>query len=158
MISIPWVFAWAQARVNLPGWFGLGSGLEAVAERRGGMAKLRRMHRAWPFFAVVLENAEVALTKADRDLATRYLARAGQHAIVASITEEWARTERLVLDITGQDELLAARPALRSTISLRAPYIDALSNLQLRFLDDVTATRVVQATIAGLAAGLQNTG
>jgi phosphoenolpyruvate carboxylase len=107
---------------------------------------------------VVLENAEVALTKADRDLATRYLARAGQHAIVASITEEWARTERLVLDITGQDELLAARPALRSTISLRAPYIDALSNLQLRFLDDVTATRVVQATIAGLAAGLQNTG
>jgi phosphoenolpyruvate carboxylase len=156
--AIPWVFAWAQARVNLPGWFGLGSGLEAVAERRGGMAKLRRMHRAWPFFAVVLENAEVALTKADRDLATRYLARAGQHAIVASITEEWARTERLVLDITGQDELLAARPALRSTISLRAPYIDALSNLQLRFLDDVTATRVVQATIAGLAAGLQNTG
>jgi phosphoenolpyruvate carboxylase len=74
------------------------------------------------------------------------------------ILAEWDRTERLLLQITNQRELLEDRPSLRSAISVRAPYVDALSNLQLRFLDEARATRVVQATIAGVAAGLQNTG
>jgi len=156
--AIPWVFSWAQARVNLPGWFGLGTGLEAVAATRGGLARLRRMHRAWPFFAVVLENAEMSLVKADRALAERYLARAARPDIAAVITEEWGRTEGLLLAVTGHDRLLAGRPSLRQTIDLRAPYVDALSFLQLRFLDDQKATRLVQATIGGVAAGLQNTG
>jgi phosphoenolpyruvate carboxylase len=144
--------------VNLPGWFGLGTGLAAVADQRGGLAKLRRMRREWPFFAVVLENAEVSLAKADRALATRYLARGDRSGIGEAIVAEWDRTERSLLDITDQDALLARRPSLRSAIAVRAPYVDALSNLQLRFLDDPRATRVVQATIAGVAAGLQNTG
>ena len=156
--AIPWVFAWGQARVNLPGWFGLGAGLQAVAARHGGLASLRRMRVEWPFFAVVLENAELALAKADRELASRYLARDPHRDIAAAIFEEWDQTERLILDITRQADLLEARPALRSAIGLRAPYVDALSNLQLRFLDEPKATRVVQATIAGVAAGLQNTG
>ena len=156
--AIPWVFAWAQARVNLPGWYGLGSGLDAVAATRDGLARVRRMHRAWPFFAVVLENAEVSLAKADRALATRYLRRAGRPDIAAAIAEEWDRTERLLLAITGHGALLAGRPSLRVAIDLRAPYVDALSFLQLRFLDDPKATRVVQATIGGIAAGMQNTG
>jgi phosphoenolpyruvate carboxylase len=156
--AIPWVFSWAQARANLPGWFGLGAGLAAVAEQRGGLACLRRMHREWPFFAVVLENAEVSLAKADRELAARYLARAGRDDIAKAIFREWDRTERLLLDVTKQASLLERKPSLRSVFELRAPYVDALSNLQLRFLDEPRATRVVQATIAGVAAGLQNTG
>jgi phosphoenolpyruvate carboxylase len=122
------------------------------------MATLRRMRREWPFFAVVLENAEVSLAKADRELAKRYLARSEDPDIVDAILAEWDRTEALLLDVTEQAELLARRPALRSAIAVRAPYVDALSNLQLRFLDEPRATRVVQATIAGVAAGLQNTG
>jgi len=156
--AIPWVFAWAQARVNLPGWFGLGAGLEAVAKQRGGVGRLRRMRRDWPFFSVVLENAEVSLAKADRELAARYLARSSDEGIRDGILEEWDRTERLLLDVTNQSELLASRPALRSAIEVRAPYVDALSNLQLRFLNEASATRLVQSTIAGVAAGLQNTG
>jgi phosphoenolpyruvate carboxylase len=156
--AIPWVFAWAQARVNLPGWFGLGAGLASVAERRGGISRLRRMRRDWPFFAVVLENAEVSLAKADRELAARYIARAPQSEIWGVIVDEWERTQRLLLDVTDQAELLADRPSLRSAIAVRAPYVDALSNLQLRFLDEPRATRLVQSTIAGVAAGLQNTG
>jgi phosphoenolpyruvate carboxylase len=156
--AIPWVFAWAQARVNLPGWFGLGTGLAEIAERRGGIAKLRRMRREWPFLAVVLENAEIALAKADRGLATQYLARSDRDDLRDTILTEWDRTEQLLLQITNQRELLEDRPSLRSAISVRAPYVDALSNLQLRFLDEARATRVVQATIAGVAAGLQNTG
>jgi phosphoenolpyruvate carboxylase len=156
--AIPWVFSWAQARVNLPGWFGLGTGLEAVAHTRGGPTRLRRMHRTWPFFAVLLENASVSLAKADRTLAARYLARADQPEHARAIFDEWDRTERMVLAITGEDELLGSREGLRSAVDLRAPYVDALSYLQLRFLDDPGATRLVQATIAGVAAGLQNTG
>jgi phosphoenolpyruvate carboxylase len=156
--AIPWVFSWAQARVNLPGWFGLGTGLEAVAGARGGVGRLRRMHRTWPFFAVLLENASVSLAKADRTLAARYLARADQPEHARAIFDEWERTERMLLVVTGEERLLGARAGLRSAVDLRAPYVDALSYLQLRFLDDPKATRLVQATIAGVAAGLQNTG
>jgi phosphoenolpyruvate carboxylase len=156
--AIPWVFSWAQARVNLPGWFGLGTGLEAVAAMRGGLTRLRRMHRTWPFFAVLLENASVSLAKADRALAGRYLARAGQPEHAQAIFDEWDRTEGMLLAVTGQDQLLASHGSLRSAVDLRAPYVDALSYLQLRFLDEPKATRLVQATIAGVAAGLQNTG
>jgi phosphoenolpyruvate carboxylase len=156
--AIPWVFSWAQARVNLPGWFGLGTGLEAVARTRGGLVRLKRMQRTWPFFAVLLENASVSLAKADRALAARYLARADQPEHAEAIFDEWDRTERMILEVTGEDRLLGGRGSLAGAVDLRAPYVDALSYLQLRFLDDPKATRLVQATIAGVAAGLQNTG
>jgi len=156
--AIPWVFAWGQARVNLPGWFGLGTGLEAVASQRGGLARLRRMHRDWPFLASVLENAQVSLAKTDRGVAARYLARGSRPDLSDRIVDEWDRTEQLVLAMTRQERLLDERPGLQSAIALRAPYVDALSYLQLKFLDQRGAERLVQATISGVAAGLQNTG
>ncbi|HSL10523.1 MAG TPA: phosphoenolpyruvate carboxylase [Actinomycetota bacterium] len=154
--AIPWVFAWGQSRVNLTGWFGVGTGLEAV----GDVDVLRRIHAGWPFFRVLLENVELSLAKADRAIADRYLARAPQPELAAAILDEFDRTERLVLEVTGRDRVLAGRPALREAVDLRNPYVDALSFLQLRFLDErgVAAERIVQATIAGVAAGLQNTG
>ena len=114
--AIPWVFSWAQARVNLPGWFGLGRGLEAVADTRGGLARLRRMHRTWPFFAVLLENASVSLAKADRTLAARYLARADQPEHARAIFDEWDRTERMLLAVTrgGAPARRTARAAKRA--------------------------------------------
>jgi phosphoenolpyruvate carboxylase len=156
--AIPWVFSWAQARVNLPGWYGLGTGLQAVASRPGGLGRLRQMRRAWPFLAVLLENAELSLAKADRGLAARYLARGDRADLAAAIFEEWDRTERLLLAVTRGDHVLAHRPSLHAAIDLRAPYVDALSFLQLRFIDDARATHLVQATIGGVAAGMQNTG
>jgi phosphoenolpyruvate carboxylase len=154
--AIPWVFAWGQSRVNLTGWFGVGTGLEAV----GSIEVLRRMHVEWPFFQVLLENVELSLAKADRAIAERYLARARQRDLVARILDEFDRTERLVRQVTGHDRVLEGRPALREAVDLRNPYVDALSFLQLRFLDErsAAAERIVQATIAGVAAGLQNTG
>ncbi|HEX6132158.1 MAG TPA: phosphoenolpyruvate carboxylase, partial [Actinomycetota bacterium] len=154
--AIPWVFAWGQTRVNLTGWFGVGAGLEAV----GSLATLRRMHRAWPFFAVLLENVELSLAKADRAIAARYLDRADVPALARAIVEELDRTERLVLSVTGRARVLDGRPMLRAAVDLRNPYVDALSFLQLRFLDDPRpeAQRLVHATVAGVAAGLQNTG
>jgi phosphoenolpyruvate carboxylase len=154
------VFAWAQTRVNLAGWFGLGSGLEAVASRRGGVARLRRMNRGWPFFAVILENAELAVAKTDPAIAGRYLARGRRPDLAASILDELDRTRRLLAAVTGHAQPLDGRPSLQGSIDLRAPYVDALSFLQLRFLDGRSrrAERMVQATIGGIAAALQNTG
>ena len=156
--AIPWVFAWAQARINLPGWFGMGTGLLAVASRRGGPARLRRMHREWPFFASVLENAELSLAKANRTVGARYLARGERPDLTRAIEDELTLTESMVLAATGHARLLDGRPSLAAALDLRAPAIDVLSTVQLRFLGERGADRLVQATIGGVAAGLQNTG
>jgi phosphoenolpyruvate carboxylase len=156
--AIPWVFAWAQARINLPGWFGMGTGLLAVASRRGGPSRLRRMHREWPFFASVLENAELSLAKANRTVGARYLARGERPDLTRAIEDELTLTERMVLAATGHARLLDGRPSLAAALDLRAPAIDVLSTVQLRFLGERGADRLVQATIGGVAAGLQNTG
>jgi phosphoenolpyruvate carboxylase len=158
--AIPWVFAWAQSRCNLAGWFGLGAGLEAVGRRRGGVATLRAMHAEWAFLRALLENAELSLAKADRQIAELYLERGGEPDLARAILEEHERSVSWVLRITGHARLLDGRPALQRALELRDPYVDALSFLQLHFLDgrSASAERIVQATINGVAAGLQNTG
>jgi phosphoenolpyruvate carboxylase len=161
--AIPWVFAWGQSRVNLPGWYGVGTGLEAVAEDVGGLRRLREMHRRWPFFSSFLENVQLSLAKADREVAQLYLEAAGDAKIVNDIMDEYDRTLELVLRVADRDAPLSHRPVLRRAIALRNPYVDALSFLQLRFLGearagDQQAGRVVAITVGGIAAGLQNTG
>ena len=166
--AIPWVFAWTQNRCNLPGWFGLGTGLQAVAEREG-IEFLREMREAWPFFESLLDNSEMSLAKADPMIAGLYLELGGRPDLVGSIREEYRLTRRLVLALTGNDRLLGGHPILRQAVDLRNPYVDALSFLQLRFLrqlrggvpDAAAAGRLadlVLLTVNGVAAGLQNTG
>jgi phosphoenolpyruvate carboxylase len=157
--AIPWVFAWGQSRVNLPGWYGLGTGLDAVARRRGGLTTLRAMFRDWPFFRAMIENAELSLAKADPGIAELYLSRGARDDLAADIRDEMARTHELVLQVAGHPDLLDCRPELQRAVELRNPYVDALSFLQLRFLDGRgRAERLVQATVNGVAAGLRNTG
>ena len=169
--AIPWVFAWSQSRVNLTGWFGVGSGLAAVAESEGGLERLRAMRRDWPFFASVLEMAEMSLAKADKMLGRHALELGQRDDLARTILDEWQRTERWILAVTSQDTLLERQPALRTAIALRRPDVDALSLLQLATLarlrtggpDVEGAPRtvdhdVVKLTVAGLSAGLQNTG
>ena len=118
------------------------------------------MHRDWPFFAVTLENAELAIAKTDREIAARYVARGRRPDLTAAIVDELDRTREMLARVTGHRDPLEGRPDLRRSIALRAPYVDALSFLQLRFLDGRSrqAERLVQGTIGGIAAGLQNTG
>jgi phosphoenolpyruvate carboxylase len=172
--AIPWVFAWSQARANLPGWYGLGTALEAAAARGGQevVEHLAGLYRRWPFFTSVLDNAELSLAKADLGTFRRYAdlaAGAEATAIRAMIEAEYSRSVRMLLLITGQDRLLAGHPTLARSIELRNPYIDALSAVQVELLGrmrepsldarDVAAMRaVIGATINGIAAGLQNTG
>src|SRR6202034_4515613 len=134
--AIPWVFAWSQTRVNLPGWFGLGSGLAAAggAGDGRGLAELRRAYQEWPLFNVLLDNAEMSLAKTDRRIAERYLALGSRDDLSARVLAEYDLTRRLVLAVTEHDRLLADRPVLSRAVALRDPYVDALSHLQLRAL------------------------
>ena len=174
--AIPWVFAWSQTRVNLPGWFGLGSGLAAIETDPDGTDVLRRAYREWPLFGVLLDNAEMSLAKTDRPIATRYLALGDRGDLTELVLAEYDLTKRLVLAVTGHDRLLADRPVLSRAVALRDPYVDALSYLQLRALtalrgpsgdgsedgaEDGAAERLERLlllTVNGVAAGLQNTG
>jgi len=166
--AIPWVFAWSQTRVNLPGWFGLGSGLAAIEADPDGTGVLRRAYREWPLFGVLLDNAEMSLAKTDRPIAVRYLALGGRDDLTGLVLAEYDLTKRLVLTVTGHERLLADRPVLSRAVALRDPYVDALSYLQLRALaalrgpveqsDREQLERLLLLTVNGVAAGLQNTG
>jgi phosphoenolpyruvate carboxylase len=171
--AIPWVFAWAQTRVNLPGWYGLGSGLAAALARPAGLEGVRAAYQAWPLLAVLLDNAEMSLAKTNRRVAARYLALGGDKTLTSQVLEEYDRTMELVLHVTGHDRLLADRPVLARAVALRDPYVDALSHLQLRALaairsadadrdaaehDRAALDRFLLLTVNGVAAGLQNTG
>jgi phosphoenolpyruvate carboxylase len=186
--AIPWVFAWAQTRMNLPGWYGLGSGLAAVTGGEDGLSAAQEAYRGWPLVAVLFDNAEMSLAKSDRRIAARYLALGGRDDLTARVLAEYHLTRRLVLAVTGHDRLLADRRVLAQAVTLRDPYVDALSHLQLRALTELRAApagesaggdsagrdsladrdaaagqrerlhRLLLLTVNGVAAGLQNTG
>jgi phosphoenolpyruvate carboxylase len=177
--AIPWVFAWSQTRVNLPGWYGLGSGLAAAisadpaqAGQQAGLAAVQAAYRGWPLLAALLDNAEMSLAKTNRRIAARYLDLGGRPELTALVLAEYDLTRRLVLAVTGHDRLLGGRQVLARAVALRDPYVDALSHLQLRALaalrDDAGPAlsadererleRLLLLTVNGVAAGLQNTG
>ena len=147
--------------MNLPGWFGLGTGLDAVAPTSAaGSRRSDAMFREWPFFTALLENAELSLAKADPAIAELYLARGDRDDFARRDPRRDDRTTELVL--AGRRAPASSSTAARScssAVELRNPYVDALSFLQLRFLDGRgRAERLVQATVNGVAAGLRNTG
>jgi phosphoenolpyruvate carboxylase len=162
--AIPWVFAWSQIRLNLPGWYGVGSGLAAA-----DLDELRVAYDEWPLLRVLIDNAEMSLAKTDRFMAAEYLRLGNQPRIAELILDEYDRTIERILAVTGQSRLLEHRRVLSWAVELRNPYIDALSHLQLRALralrqggeGGVERKRLEQLlllTVNGIAAGLQNTG
>src|SRR5262252_398039 len=162
--AIPWVFAWSQTRLNLPGWYGLGSALAAA-----GLDELREAHAGWPLFTSLIDNAEMSLAKTDRRIAARYLALGGRSDLTGRVLEEYDLTLERLLAVTGHGRLLESRRVLSRAVELRNPYVDALSHLQLRALRALRAGDVLPAdrerlerllllTVNGVAAGLQNTG
>ena len=173
--AIPWVFSWMQSRYNLPGWFGLGTGLSLILDsQEGGLNLLREMHENWAFFRVLLENTELSLSKADIRIAAVYdrlspeRELAGQ--IFSEIQAEYNRSVDAVLAIKSQSSLMDKEPVIQRSIKMRNPYVDPLNMIQvellkrLRALPDAEsqeASRLREAiilTINGIAAGLRNTG
>ncbi|WP_231495962.1 phosphoenolpyruvate carboxylase [Cellulomonas sp. HZM] len=162
--AIPWVFSWSQARINLAGWYGLGTALESV----GDLALLRDAYAHWPLFATMIDNVEMSLAKTDERIAARYLALGDRDDLAGQVLDEMTLTRRWVLAITDSDAVLSRKRILGRAVQLRSPYVDALSLLQLRALRGLrTGDAVEQAddlrrllllTVNGVAAGVQNTG
>ena len=164
--AIPWVFAWAQARINLAGWFGLGTALEAV----GDEDLLREAYEQWPLFRTMIDNVGMSLAKTDPRIARRYLELGDRDDLAGLVLDEMTLTRSWVVRLTGGDEVLANKPVLQRAVKLRSPYVDALSLLQLRALRglrdaaasdapaDPDQQRLLLLSVSGVAAGLQNTG
>src|SRR6185295_13885472 len=71
--AIPWVFSWSQARIMLPGWYGMGTAIESWLDAHPGeLDTLKAMVRDWPFFRAVLANMSMVLAKTDLAIGARY--------------------------------------------------------------------------------------
>ena len=187
--AIPWGFSWGQSRVALPGWAGFGSGVRHwLQDDPQRLELLQQMYRDWPFFAMLLSNLDMVLSKTDLGLAERYVElvedrELGQR-IFGAIRDEWQATQDMLALITGESDRLAANPALARSIAHRFPYIDPLNHLQVELMrryrvcsQDLAAMqqeeeaaptewhrqssrlkRGIHLSVNGIAAGLRNTG
>jgi phosphoenolpyruvate carboxylase len=173
--AIPWVFSWSQTRIMLPGWYGTGSALESYVVGDGApgederLDRLRELHRRWPFFRTVLSNMGMVLAKTDLGLAARYAELVPDEDLRSRVFDQIAaehdRTSRMLLAVTGDDELLSDNPSLARSIRNRFPYLEPLHHLQVEMLrrrragdDDELTRRNIQLTINGIATALRNSG
>ncbi|MBF6176732.1 phosphoenolpyruvate carboxylase [Nocardia blacklockiae] len=168
--AIPWVMAWSQSRVMLPGWYGTGSAIEQwVGGDPQRLATLSDLYRRWPFFRTVLSNLAQVMAKADLDIAARYAElvedTALRDTIFGMIRDEFDRTARMHAAITGSDQLLADNPALAESIRNRFPYLEPLNQMQVELLrrrragdDSELVERGILLTMNGLATALRNSG
>jgi phosphoenolpyruvate carboxylase len=168
--AIPWVLAWSQSRVMLPGWYGTGTALEQwIGDDDSRLGTLRDLYRRWPFFRSVLSNMAQVLAKADMGLAARYAElvpdESLRHRVFEMLVDEHDRTIRMHSLITEQDDLLADNPALARSVFNRFPYLEPLNHLQVELLrryragdDDELVQRGILLTMNGLASALRNSG
>lgn len=172
--AIPWVFAWTQSRYLLPAWYAAGTALQSFySNEPEKMTILKQMYENYPFFASMIDNLQMALAKADLVIAKEYAAMIKdgtiRDRIFSCIEQEYELTSSLLLEITGQQEILDNVPVIQESIKLRNPYVDPLSYMQVQLLselrtlreegqDDPDLLREVLLTINGIASGLRNTG
>ena len=179
--AIPWVFSWSQARINLAGWFGLGTALRSRGEEPGGLAELQAAYREWPLFTTLLDTVDMGLAKTQEDIAAQYLALGDREDLARLVLDELRLTREWVLRVTGNEWPLANRRVLGRAVQLRSPYVDALSLLQVRALRALRSKgasegltvddgewvdggykdrwqHLLLLTVNGVSAGLQNTG
>jgi phosphoenolpyruvate carboxylase len=168
--AIPWVMAWSQSRVMLPGWYGTGSAVESwIAEDDGRIELLRDLYQKWPFFQTVLSNMAQVLAKTDLGLAARYAELVEDESLRQRVFDKIAAEHQRSINahklITGQDNLLADNPALARSVFNRFPYLEPLNHLQVELLrryrsgdDDELVQRGILLTMNGLASALRNSG
>ncbi|HVO46356.1 MAG TPA: phosphoenolpyruvate carboxylase [Steroidobacteraceae bacterium] len=167
LMPLPWVFAWTQTRHMIPGWYGAGSGLDAVIGRHG-LPALRDAYANWFFFRNLIDEVEASLARADLEIARAYevLAEEPLRRFFADIRAEYVAACRHVIAMKGGNALLDSEPTLQRSIQLRNPYVDPMNLMQVDLLQRWRATarrdrdlfEALLASISGIAQGLQSTG
>lgn len=167
--TIPWVFSWAQARINLAAWYGLGT----ACEEFGDLATLRSAYEQWPLFSTFIDNIEMSIAKTDERIAKMYLSLGDRDDLRDKVLNEMELTRTWVLKIVGDEWPLQHRHVLGQAIRIRSPYVDALSVTQVLALrslrlkvdkEELSQSQqasfiyLILCTVSGVAAGLQNTG
>jgi len=169
--AIPWIFAWTQNRLMLPAWLGAGAGLQSVVDG-GKRDELETMCRDWPFFSTRIGMLEMVFAKADLWLAEYY-----DHRLVGKelwplgqqLRDQLASDIKVILAISNDDHLMEDLPWIAESIALRNVYTDPLNVLQAELLhrsrelekdgkQDANVEQALMVTIAGVAAGMRNTG
>jgi len=138
--AIPWVFAWTQSRHLIPGWYGVGSALDAFLTIRGprGESLLRRMFAESPVFRLVIDESEKTLVQVDLAIAAAYAAlvpngEAGS-AILDLVRAEYDRTAETLLRITGESRLADRFPQFRRRFARRVPLLERAHDQQIDLL------------------------
>jgi phosphoenolpyruvate carboxylase len=169
--AIPWVFAWTQSRVVLPGWYGVGAALNSWAgESADRWASLRRMYEEWRFFRTTIDNVQLSLGKADMLIAGVYATLASprvRERVFPRLRSEIESTRDAVLRVSGQRVLMEREPWLARAIAVRNPYIDPMNYVQVALIERIRdadgedrerLAALLGMTINGIAAGLKITG
>ncbi|MFL6735274.1 MAG: phosphoenolpyruvate carboxylase, partial [Sphingomicrobium sp.] len=162
--AIPWVFSWSQARVMLPGWYGVGHALQN-ADR----AALHELYENWPFFRTTINNLEMVLAKSDMDIASAYTELVTDKdlriGLFDRIRHGWSKTRDVILELTDQSWLLEKSPALDQSVRLRLPYVEPLNRLQVELLKrhragekDPRIQEGIHLSINAIATALRNSG
>jgi phosphoenolpyruvate carboxylase len=167
--AIPWIFGWTQTRLMLPAWLGWERALgRALARGEGDL--LRQMRDQWPFFRTRIDMLEMVLAKADSDIARFYDQRLVEPALQPlgdELRGLLSQACQVVLTLTGQPHLLAHSPQTLEFFRLRNTYLDPLHLLQAELLArsrqreaalDSPLEQALLVSVAGIAAGLRNTG
>ncbi len=170
--AIPWVFGWAQSRHTLPAWYGIGAAIDALCkDNPQNLQLLQEMYREWPFFRALISNVQMALAKADMEIAAEYAELAETDvakSVYRIIADEFSTTLAGVLEVAGLKSTLEENPALALSLSRRKPYLDPLNHIQVRLIRR-TRSEVdekeqekwfmsMMRSINAIASGMRNTG
>ncbi len=172
--AIPWVFGWAQSRHTLPAWYGIGAAIERFrGKSMQNLITLQQMYRDWPFFRNLLSNSQMALAKAEMDIAGEYVLlspnQKNSGAIYRQIKQEYNRTVTQVLNVADSKLLMEDAPTIARSLQRREPYISPLNHIQMILiqrhrdpeLDEATHSQwlvPLLRSINAIAAGMRNTG
>ncbi|MEZ6094283.1 MAG: phosphoenolpyruvate carboxylase [Pirellulaceae bacterium] len=171
--AIPWVFAWTQSRLYIPSWYGVGTGFdEWIGKDDKRLNQLKAMYRDWAFFRTAIDNVHLGLGRSDLSVGEVYSKLASEsvrQAIWPLLTDEYRRTEKRILEISGQSEVLGTEPWLRDSIRKRNPYVDPLNLLQAELSRQSASLAendprweqlelALLLSVNGIAAGLRNVG
>jgi phosphoenolpyruvate carboxylase len=173
--AIPWVFSWAQARLNLAAWYGFGSACQDFVDdfdrQEDGINALRKLYKEWNLFSTLVDNLEMAVSKTDERIASQYLSLSERDDLAKMVLDELKLTSKWILKINESKYMLEKKSVLGQAIQVRGQFVDALSLLQVNALRELRKNadnysqeecaeiqHLILLTVSGVSAGLQNTG